>query len=97
MVERRWLDAFARSAQLVKGYAWQIAGVAIVVLLLLFPLPLGLAAILAAFGVPAAVQAAAGTLITVTVADPIVATVMTIAYFGLRERQEPPATDQPSE
>jgi len=95
VVERRWLDAFTRSAQLVRGYAWQIVGVAIVVLLLLFPLPLGLAAILAAFGTPAAMQAAAGTLITVIVADPLAATVMTIAYFGLRERQEPPG-DQPS-
>jgi hypothetical protein len=97
VVERRWLDAFRRSAQLVRGHAWQMLGVAIAVVLALFALPLGLAAILAGLGVPAAAQAAAGTLITVTVADPIVATVMTIAYFGLREREEPPPEDQPSE
>ena len=96
VIERRWLGAFPRSAQLVRGYAWQMLGVAILVLMLLFALPLGLAAILAALGVPAAAQAAAGTLITVTVADPIVATVMVIAYFGLRERQEPAAEAQPS-
>lgn len=97
VVERRWLDAFGRSAQLVRGYAWQMVGVALVILLLLFALPLGLAGILSVLGVPAAAQAAGGTLITVTVADPIAATVMTIAYFGLRERQEPLSEDQPSE
>ena len=95
VIERRWLDAFGRSATLVRGYAPAIVGLGVIVLLLLFGLPLGLAALLALLGVPAAIQAAIGTLVTVTVADPIAATVMTIAYFGLRERHEAPPP-QPS-
>jgi hypothetical protein len=98
VTERRRLDAFGRSVALVRGYAGTAFAVALLVVGLLFAvLPLTLALALSAFGVPGAVQAALGTLVTFIVADPLAATLMTVTYFALQRREVgEAAADQPS-
>lgn len=87
VIERRWLDAFGRSAELVRGYGTQVFGIAVLVILLIIGAPLLLAWALSLAGTPGALQAGIGTFVTFILIDTVVATLMTASYFALRRRE----------
>ena len=88
VIERRWLDAFGRSVELIRGRAGQVAALGALVIVLIIGAPLLLAYALSVLGSPGALQAAIGTFVTFIIIDTVVATIMTCAYFALRRRED---------
>jgi len=95
VIEQRWLDAFGRSAELVRGWGGQVFGLGVLTILLIFGAPLLLAYALSLLGAPGGVQAGVGTFVTFIVIDTVVAAILTSAYFALRRREDARATEAP--
>lgn len=79
--------SFTRSRELVRGHGWQVFGLIVVVILLLFGVNIVLSLILAAL--PNAVQGVISGIVSGTLTAPFVALVLTLGYFRLRQAHEP--------
>lgn len=77
--------AFSRSRELVRGHGWQVLGVIVLVILLLFGVNLVLGLILSAL--PRAVQQVISGVVSGTLTAPYLALVLTLGYFRLRQAQ----------
>ncbi|MGH2748328.1 MAG: hypothetical protein ACRDKB_10440 [Actinomycetota bacterium] len=94
---RRAMEAFGRSRELVRGNGWNVFGIILLTWLVLFGVGLVIELILAAFGDE--VRAFLGDLVSGTVTAPFIALVYTLLYYRLRESAVPPpspGTAQPS-
>jgi hypothetical protein len=82
-------EAFTRSRDLVRGYAWGVFGVIILVVLLLIGFELALSLILT----PLAdwLRSFVSQIVSGTLTAPFVAIVLTLLYFRLRAAKEPAA------
>jgi hypothetical protein len=82
-------EAFTRSRELVRGYAWGVFGVIVLVVLLLIGFELVLSLILT----PLAdwLQSFVSQIVSGTLTAPFVAIVLTLLYFRLRAAKEPAA------
>jgi hypothetical protein len=91
-------ESFSRSRELVRGYAWSVFGVIVLVILLLIGFEIVLSIILS----PAAdwLQGFLSQVISGTLTAPFTTSVLTLLYFRLRAAKEqaaapPPASEPP--
>jgi hypothetical protein len=86
-------ESFTRSRELVRGYAWSVFGVIVLVVLLLIGFNIVLSLILT----PLAdwLQSFLSQFISGTLTAPFTATVLTLLYFRLRAAKETPAPPPP--
>jgi hypothetical protein len=86
-------ESFSRSRELVRGYAWGVFGVIVLVILLLIGFQIVLNIILS----PLAdwLQSFLSQIVSGTVTAPFVALVLTLLYFRLRSAKETPAPPPP--
>jgi hypothetical protein len=90
-------DSFSRSRELVRGHAWSVFGVIVLVVLLLIGFQIGLSIILT----PLAdwLQSFVSQIVSGTLTAPFIAIVLTLLYFRLRDAKgtpaPPPAAEPP--
>jgi hypothetical protein len=82
-------EAFTRSRELVRGYAWGVFGVIVLVVLLLIGFELVLSLILTPFA--DWLRSFVSQIVSGTLTAPFVAIVLTLLYFRLRAAKEPVA------
>jgi uncharacterized BrkB/YihY/UPF0761 family membrane protein len=82
-------EAFGRSRELVRGYAWSVFGVIVLMVLLLIGFGIVLSLVLS----PLAdwLQSSVSQIVSGTLTTPFIAIVLTLLYFRLRAAKEPPA------
>lgn len=86
-------ESFGRSRELVRGYAWNVFGVIILTVLILFGFRIVLELVL--FPLSNALQSFVTELIVGTVATPFAVVAWTLLYFRLRRAKEEPAPVAP--
>jgi hypothetical protein len=88
-------ESFSRSRELVRGYAWSVFGVILLVVLLLIGFQIVLSIILT----PLAdwLQTFVSNIVSGTLTAPFIAIVLTLLYFRLRDAKETPAPSPPPE
>jgi hypothetical protein len=88
-------ESFSRSRELVRGYAWSVFGVILLVVLLLIGFQIVLSIILT----PLAdwLQTFVSNIVSGTLTAPFIAIVLTLLYFRLRGAKETPAPSPPPE
>jgi hypothetical protein len=93
-------ESFSRSRELVRGHAWSVFGVIVLVVLLLIGFQIVLSIILS----PLAdwLQGFVSQIVSGTLTAPFIAIVLTLLYFRLRDAKEqaavpPPAAEPPPE
>lgn len=86
-------DSFSRSRELVRGHAWSVFGVIVLVVLLLIGFQIVLSIILS----PLAdwLQSFVSNIVSGTLTAPFIAIVLTLLYFRLRDAKETPAPPPP--
>lgn len=91
-------ESFSRSRELVRGYAWSVFGVIVLVVLLLIGFQIALSIILT----PLAdwLQSFVSQIVSGTLTAPFIAIVLTLLYFRLRDAKQqaaapPPAAEPP--
>jgi hypothetical protein len=92
-------EALSRSIDLVRGSAWQVFGLIVLLFLILLVVSAVVSGILALIGLSTEVARVLGSAVTNAVLVPFVAVALTLAYFRLKELREgdPPATaDEPA-
>jgi hypothetical protein len=86
-------EAFTRSRELVRGYAWGVFGVIVLVVLLLIGFNIVLSILLTPL--QGWLQSSLSQIISGTLTAPFTATVLTLLYFRLRAAKETPVPPSP--
>jgi hypothetical protein len=86
-------EAFSRSRELVRGNGWNVFGLIVLVVLVLFAATIVLSILL--FWLPDGLGAYIRDLISNSLTAPFIAVALTLAYFRLREREAP--AEQPAQ
>lgn len=86
-------DSFGRSQQLVKGYGWNVFGVAVLAFLILIAVGIVIGIIFMA--VPVETRNFVQNIVSGTLIAPFVALVLTVVYFRLKEAKSRPASAPP--
>jgi membrane-anchored glycerophosphoryl diester phosphodiesterase (GDPDase) len=105
VLERRSAgEAFARSRELVRGNGWNVFGLIVLMFLILIVAGIVLGLLLS--WLPGWLGAYIQNVVSNSITAPFVAVALTLAYFGLREREapveppppveEPPPVEQPA-